>query len=252
MNGPGSRILTMKQFVHRFKRTGLVCLIRGLSFDGTTVRKAEPEVYEFMHANIESGWRCIDCGANRGEYSFLMAKLVGSSGFVHAFELHPENAKSIKYNTWRFRDRIKIENVAVTDGDKRVVPVFPGKNQKSGAEWNIVGLHDGDTTGRPEFSIPAISLDQYFASGERIDLVKIDVEGGGYELVSGMQRMLRQSGPVVVFEVHSPKEWESRKYFLDADYKIFTMEGQPMEAAKPFIFHCVAVPNGKSVNWPAP
>lgn len=250
MNGPGSRILTMKQLIYRFKRTGLVCFIRGLSFDGTTVRKAEPEVYEFMHANISSGWRCIDCGANRGEYSFLMANLVGPSGFVHAFELHPENAKQVKYNTWRFRDRIKIENVAVTDGEKGVVPVFTGKSQTSGTEWNIIGPRDGDAAGRPEFSIPAVSLDQYFS--EKIDLVKIDVEGAGYEVVSGMQRMLRQACPVVVFEVHSPKEWESRKYFLDANYTIFTMQGQPMKAAKPFIFHCVAVPNGKSVNWPAP
>ena len=242
----------MKQLLHRFKRTGLVCFIRGLFFDGTTVRKAEPEVYEFMHANVESGWRCIDCGANRGEYSFLMAKLVGPSGSVHAFELHPENARQITYNTWRFRDRIKIENVAVTDGEKRVVPVFPGKNQTSGAEWNIVGHNDGDKTGRPEFSIPAISLDQYFASGERIDLVKIDVECAGYEVVSGMQSILRRARPLVVFEVHSQKEWESRNYLLEANYRIFTMQGESMKAAKPFIFHCVAIPDGRSANWPTP
>lgn len=120
------------------KRMGVICFMRGLLFDGSTVRKAEPNIWEFMSKNVEHGWRCVDVGANRGEYSFLMAKLAGPSGFVHAFELHPENSRLATYNNWRFRHRVKVENLAVTNGQQACVEVFSGKD-RSGAEWNIVG-----------------------------------------------------------------------------------------------------------------
>ncbi len=228
----------------RLKRTGPVCLVRGLWFDGSTVKKDEPDVWEFMNANIARGWHCVDVGANRGEYTFLMAKLAGASGFVHAFELHSENARTARYNTARFRDRRKVENLAVTNGKNPVAEVFSGR---SDAEWSLVGLTN--TTGKALFSVPATSLDQYFNGNGKLDLVKIDVEGAGGEVLAGMRRILAQVRPLVVFEVHSQKEWEGRRYLLEAGYSICTMRGKTLDKVPEFVFRCLAVPEDKSGRY---
>ncbi len=224
----------------------MVCFMRGCWFDTSSVRKAEPAVWEFMHRNIAKGWRCVDVGANRGEYTFVMAERSGASGFVYAFELHPDNARMVHYNTIRFHGRRKVENVAVNAGRNPLVDVYPGRHH-SGAEWSI--LEPANETGTVEFSIPAISLDQYFDRRETLDLVKIDVEGAGGEVLAGMRGILSESRPVLVCEVHSHKEWESRACLLEAGYRIVTLQGQPLDKAEEFVFHYLAVPKEKSVCY---
>src|SRR5881397_1005109 len=114
----------LRQWGHAFKRTSFVRFVRGFFFDGSTVRKAEPMLWQFICDNVGSGWRCVDVGASRGEFSFLMARKTGVSGFVYAFELHPENARLLQSNLWRYRYRVKVENLAVSDGKTELAEVF--------------------------------------------------------------------------------------------------------------------------------
>jgi len=237
----------LRQWGHAFKRTSFVRFVRGFFFDGSTVRKAEPMLWQFICDNVGSGWRCVDVGASRGEFSFLMARKTGVSGFVYAFELHPENARLLQSNLWRYRYRVKVENLAVSDGKTELAEVFPGRS-RSGAEWNIVGH---DTTGQnmqPEFSVKATSLDDYFPPGERIDLVKIDVEGAAREVLAGMRRILRESRPLIIIEVHNNSEWEGRKRLEDAEYTLFDLGGRKLADSGNFAFHCVAAPKGRQVK----
>ncbi len=237
----------MPSFLKRLKRTKLVCLMRGYWFDPSTVKNAEPDVWECLHKNIETGWRCVDIGSNRGEYTFAMAELAGASGFIYAFELHPENARMTQYNTARFRDRRKVENVAVNAGRHHVANVYPGRHH-SGAEWSIV--EPEHATGTVEFSVPAISLDQYFDQGTTLNLVKIDVEGASGDVLDGMRRILRDDRPLLVLEAHHHKEWESsRACLIEAGYQIVTLQGRPMEQAAEFVFQYLAVPKETSVRY---
>jgi FkbM family methyltransferase len=239
----------VSQWAHAFKRTTFVRFTRGFFFDGSTVKKAEPEVWKFISNNVrEVEGACVDVGANRGEFTFLMAREMGETGIVYAFELHPENARLLQGNLWRYRHRIKVENLAVTDGKTELVGVFPGRN-RSGAEWTIVGLREQE---KPEFYARAVSLDKYFPPGKRIDLVKIDVEGAGQQVLVGMERILRESQPLIVFEVHNSSEWEELKHLEDAGYTLFDMEGRKLVDAGSFGFHCVAAPKGRQdlASWP--
>jgi len=237
----------LKQWGHALKRTSLVCFIRGFFFDGSTVRKAEPEVWKFICDNVESGWRCVDVGANRGEFTFLMARMVGASGFVYAFELHPENSRLLQYNLWRYRHRVRVENLAVTDGKTEFAEVFPGRN-RSNAEWNIIGHSMTGQNNNPEFCVRTTSLDDYFPPGERIDLVKIDVEGAAQEVLAGMRRILPKSRPLVVIEVHTKSEWQGRKHLEDAEYTMFDLKGERLEDAGNIVFHCIAAPKDRLVK----
>jgi FkbM family methyltransferase len=239
--------LLLWQLGHAFKRTSLVRIIRGLFFDGSSVRKAEPKVWQFISDNVVSGGTCVDVGANRGEFSFLMARKAGALGFVYVFELHPENTRLLQSNIWRYRHRVKVENLAVTDGKTELVEVFLGRN-RSGAEWNIVGHHITGQKKQPEFCIKATSLDDYFPPGKKIDLVKIDVEGAAQGVLAGMRRILHQSRPLLVIEVHNNSEWEGRKHLEDAGYTLFDLEGKMLADTWNFVFHCAAVPKERRVE----
>ncbi len=232
----------LKEWVRAAKLLAPIRYLRGLFFDGSTVKKAEPDVWSFIERNVKGGGRCVDVGANRGEFSFLMAKQAGDTGQVYAFELHPETVRLLKSNLWRYRHRIKTENMAVSDGVTTRVDVFAGPTQ-SAAEWNIVGAAATGQTGKPQFSAPAISLDAYLPAGERIDLIKIDVEGAGGQVLAGMTRILREARPLVVLEIHDQAEWDGRSYLESSGYALHDLHGKRLAGPLPFVFHCVAVPS---------
>src|SRR4051812_17405569 len=77
----------------------------------------EPDVQAVSARLVRPGWTCADVGAHEGIYTRLLASLVGESGKVVAFEAHPDNARRLKKSLGRdIRDRVVVENVAVTDG----------------------------------------------------------------------------------------------------------------------------------------
>lgn len=230
----------------------LVCFVRGMVFNGTKVKNAEPMVWKFFSENIQKGWRCVDVGANRGEYSFLMAEVVGPSGFVYAFELHPENVRVLKYNLWRYRQSVKVEPLAVTDGKSEIVEVFPGR-RRSGAEWNIIGSSLTGENTPPEFSVKTTLLDDYFPPRKTIDLVKIDVEGSAEGVLVGMRRILSESRPLLVIEFHNESEWQARQHLEDAEYRFVDFKGQIIEETGHFTFQCLAIPTHQfSKMFPGP
>lgn len=183
----------------------------------------------------------MDVGANRGEFTFLMAKQAGNLGRIYAFELHPDNMQLLRSNLWRYRHRVRAENLAVSDGKTELVEVFAGRHA-SGAEWNIVG-HDTDShNNRPVFSVKAISLDRYFPSDQKLNLVKIDVEGAADKVLAGMTRLLHTSRPVIVLEIHNDAEWEGCTQLTKINYRICDLNGERLAGPRSFVFHCIAMP----------
>ena len=57
-------------------------------------------------------------------------------------------------------------------------------------------------------SCVAVSLDDYWAAcGERLNFVKIDVEGAEAAVLKGMERILPEDRPVVLVELHAFDRW---------------------------------------------
>ena len=203
----------------------------------------EPEVQAAIARVVQSGWTCADVGAHEGIYTRLLAKLVGETGRVVAFEAHPKNAHSVQKSLSRaMRDRVTVENVAVTDGEVERVTLYAGRNRWS-QEWNVTGMDlDGHPTAA-ELDVPATSLDRYFADG-RLDFAKLDVEGAENLVLRGMRRLLREQRPVLVVEFHTPEGWAGRTELLDAGYRLETPSGEPVDAGPDAtrVYQCLALP----------
>lgn len=208
----------------------------------------EPEMAHAMERLVQSGWVCADVGANVGHVTRLLARLVGPTGRVIAFEAHPENARLLRENIEArgYTSRVHIENLAVSNGSQDRLCLFPGKGS-SPAEWNIIGHDvDGNPT-QPELEIPATALDAYFSVGSRLDLVKIDVEGAEAQVLAGMRRLLRDNHPVIFLEFHDEIGWAGRAELVAANYDLYTTAGvriDPVESQR--LYHCYALPQARN------
>jgi FkbM family methyltransferase len=164
----------------------------------------------FCEQLLAPGDVVFDVGANIGLYALLCSRLVGPTGAVHAFEPEPENHRRL------------VVNLAL-NACENVVANRLGVFSHSGTEaLNVYRPELGSwhTFGRPVLTDPlrdnapaepeatlevsTVSLDDYASSHavERVDLLKIDVEGAEVDVLEGARRLLDEGRiGVVLYEV---------------------------------------------------
>jgi FkbM family methyltransferase len=152
----------------------------------------------------------IDVGAHHGEFTLFAAGLIGEGGCVYAFEPSEYSFGRLQTNVRKCDAALRafrLENKAV--GNKTGVAQFYEYPRKYSG-WNSLSDHvmialGGDLV-RPSSgrSVPTITLDDYCAEHavEKIDLLKIDVEGYEIEVLQGCQRLVDQRRIAsIVFEI---------------------------------------------------
>lgn len=207
-------------------------------------RSHEPELQAAIVRLVKPGWTCADVGAHRGIFTRLLAELVGETGLVVAFEAHPDNADRLRRSlSDSFRERVVVENLAVTDGSTARVSLHPGRGRAS-EEWNVVGA---DLEGSPtpaELEVAATSLDAYFAE-RPVHFVKLDVEGAEAAALRGMRQLLRECRPALAIEFHTEDGWAGREELLGAGYRFEGLGREPVDAGPTAerIYQCLAFPS---------
>jgi len=58
----------------------------------------EPHLVKVFQQVVQPGATCIDAGANLGELTVRLAKLVGQEGTVYAMEASQETVEDLRYN----------------------------------------------------------------------------------------------------------------------------------------------------------
>lgn len=155
----------------------------------------EPEVINALHRYLKPGHVFYDVGANIGLYSLIAASIVGPSGQVLAFEPGKINLhyfeRSIEQNGV---SNIDLRSTAI--GAKDGTMAFEPRGAMSGRL-----IHEGEETPN-SIAIAVRSIDSLIAKGEPIpDVIKIDIEGGEGDALSGASETLKR-GPVVICEMH--------------------------------------------------
>jgi len=189
---------------------------------------------------VEPGWTCADVGAHVGNITETLVRLVGHRGRVVAFEAHPTNAEALRARFKRSRI-VEVVNAAVGDGTVDRVGLFAGRHDHS-TEWNVLGHDVAGVPTRQVLEVPAVSLDAWFAPGQSLDFVKIDVEGAEGLVLAGMRRLLREARPVLAVEFHDDEAWLSRRELVDAGYALSRPDGSPIDPADARAYHVIARP----------
>jgi FkbM family methyltransferase len=151
----------------------------------------EPEELAYIRAVLHPGDVALDVGANIGVHTVTMAYAVGTNGKVHAFEptmVFDRLSDNVTLNG--FQDRVVANSCAVARAEgwltlAECVPGFEAYTSESHS------LSPEFMTGRT-LKVPAVTLDAYArrTAIERIDLLKLDVEGGEVNVLRGAAELL--------------------------------------------------------------
>jgi hypothetical protein len=78
-------------------------------------------------------------------------------------------------------------------------------------------------------TVPAVTLDEFIAAGgPRPQLIKIDVEGGEYEVLRGGASLFASQRPLIIAEVHHQQAAEQISAWLD-EYRYCSQWNIPQE-----------------------
>jgi len=171
-------------------------------------REYDRTLYAAMKRLIRAGDVVFDVGAHVGEISVLAARLCAPQGKVHAFEPVPESSQRLAENLeLNGCANVVLEALAVTQRAGTVIMnVFPAMY----SAWNSLGRPVyASANGKPvaeshAIEVPATTLDEFCASRgiERIDFLKVDVEGFERAVLAGAERLLEEKRVgTICFEV---------------------------------------------------
>lgn len=187
---------------HLFIRTPLerpLSRLRGLL--GYRWRRAHPELVEIFAepARIEQVVRrilgessnCIDIGCHLGSMLNLIVTLA-PKGRHMAFEAMPQKAK------WLKRKFPEVDVRAMALSDRAGDVTFYQNVKKTGFSGLRPHADPGDRLA--ELVVPCERLDAVVPEQQRVDFIKLDVEGAELLVLRGGEKLLRQQRPSILFE----------------------------------------------------
>ena len=155
--------------------------------------------------NVHPGDFVIDLGANIGYYTCLLAKLVGKDGKVFAFEPDPRNLKllekNIKVNEY---NNVVIVDKAVSDVNDMCTLYC---SEKTFGASTIFESEKTKTKNCFPIKSETVSLDSYFEKlnlHNKIDFIKIDIEGAEFKAFNGMKKILQLNSDLKIFTEITP------------------------------------------------
>lgn len=164
----------------------------------------ELTVQKAILAAVGPGAVVYDIGAHAGSIALGVARIVGPSGRVVAFEADPINVDSLKENVLRnhLTASLHVVHCAVWSHRANNVPFRRGGARRSHGGVETDTQHPVLGTGEL-IKVPAIALDDFVANGGPAPhLVKVDVEGGEYEVLRGGTNLFTKHRPLLIAEVH--------------------------------------------------
>ncbi|MFQ3599368.1 MAG: FkbM family methyltransferase, partial [Chloroherpetonaceae bacterium] len=169
----------------------------------------------------------FDVGSNVGFYALNFAKQSGRNGKVYAFEPDPKTYQKLRKNIElnHFNEIIESFDTAVAEvsGEK----IFYISSKESSA-WGTT-IQEGKERAIESLSVKTISLDEFVSEKgiKEINFMKVDVEGGEFELMQGAKNVFKSkavkklfiecSGPSLSIRGKTLNEYLS--LFEQVDYK---------------------------------
>jgi FkbM family methyltransferase len=130
-----------------------------------------------------------DVGANIGVYSKFLSRCVGPSGLVHSFEPSRDNFRRLSAVT-RDVSNVRLTQAAVGERSGRCELYVSDKLNVDHRAYKA----DGDS--RRVVPTQMVALDDYFKHGQRVDLIKMDIQGYELHALRGAQRVLNENSDI--------------------------------------------------------
>ncbi len=174
---------------------------------------------------IQEGDMVFDIGANVGYYTILFSHLVGKTGEVHAFEPLPSTFEvlSKEVNKQKKYDNVYLNNTAVSDINGIMNIYLPENDHRQASLTRHKAGSWLDAKNIKSYECKVIKLDEYMQamSKQRLDFIKLDVEGAEMLALNGFHDLIRRFLPIIYLEIFSG--WTENFNYKPVDIVEFLM-----------------------------
>ncbi|MGH8981994.1 MAG: FkbM family methyltransferase [Acidimicrobiales bacterium] len=198
----------------------------------------ERHITAVVHARLRSGSHVVDVGANVGYHAIRLASLVGPSGSVLAVEPNPDNCRLLQAAV----EENGLTNVTLLPVGLGAARGWRGFTTHVGTNGGLLGDESRSVVRDAGTIVPLLRLDDLVVAGQRVDLVKIDVEGAEGLVTDGASETIARCRPLVVSELSfemlrrvsgvEPRQYLSR--FTALDYEINVIERDEVGKLTPY------------------
>lgn len=181
----------------------------------------EPGTVKLVQQMVKPGMKCVDVGAQSGFYTCVMGQQVGKKGKIYAFEPLASSFEMLERNV--------RENQL--QGIVRAFPLAASNTNESIQASLVSNMYvAGQVQGAEPVTIKSARLDDVIT--DRIDLIKIDVEGHEPAAIQGMETLIRRDHPIIFSEVNeywlrNGSHSSAREYIaqlVSLGYQVYSVE----------------------------
>ncbi len=191
----------------------------------------EKNTIELIKKLLDGSSVFFDVGANIGCISLPVAKL--TSAKIYAFEPSHSVFNFLKENVQQNNiSSIVLSKAAVHSIHNKKLHFFATDQKYGGSSLSPVYNQDS-------YEVQSVSLDEYCKERNinKIDVLKIDVQGHEAEVLKGCQSLLKEKKiKAIIFEMESWAEklagypgGASQQFLKENDYEIFTLKNEKLE-----------------------
>jgi len=210
----------------------------------------EPEV-ALLSQMLVPGHCVADIGANLGSHTVPFARAVREEGWVVAFEPQPRIFQLLASNV-TINGLANVQLYHAACGSAPGILKVPSIDYGVAANFGGVEIKaleaQGQAAGSRVHHVPIVRFDDVF-DRDRLNLLKIDVEGMEREVLAGAERALERFRPLIYVENEKPEDspgllrllhdlgyvayWHIVPFFDPANFRrhpndVFTESGKPM------------------------
>ncbi len=169
--------LINKEVVYKIRNKDMRFIARGGTEDVAEIAVvASGYEYDINLLKLPKNPIIFDLGGHIGTFSIYMANLLKNKCSIYTYEPDKENFSLLKQNvSLNKSNSVTILNLAISD--------YVGKGYLKNEDMNTDAYHLETVTGKkPNCTISTIKREMQKNKVKKIDLLKIDIEGGEYKI----------------------------------------------------------------------
>ena len=182
----------------------------------------------FLDKFIKKGMTVYDIGANNGQITLYLSKLVGNEGSVYSFEPSPEDFNFLNDNLYLngIRNVFTVKS-AISDIDGKEQFLYNSKQNTKGKIKSVSHINFQNLPDTEEFIVNTFCLDTFVIDkNKKADFIKIDVEGSAAKVLKGAKNIIGNGRPYIYIELHNADEQKAvKEELIDNGYSVETLDG---------------------------
>jgi len=203
----------------------------------------DPNEFALLDKLLMPGMVVVDAGANEGIYTVFASQRVGNTGSVWAFEPSKREFERLEANV-RLNQFTNVHSFCLALADENAAADLSIAEDEHAGHNTLGQFVYAETQLSGRESVPLRRLDSFLQENalERLDFLKLDVEGAEMRVLAGAREALSRFRPLILLEANEPSlkaQGSSREEmirFLESQaYRLYLFDpgtGLPVSASE--------------------